>query len=429
MKYLIKNGRLVDPQNKIDANFDILIAEGRIMAVGKDLKAAGAEVIDAKERIVAPGLVDMHVHLREPGREDKETIATGTKAALKGGFTSVACMPNTEPAIDSPEAVKRVNEIKSKTALANVFVIGAITKQREGKELTDIKGMSDEGIVAISDDGSSVEDEDILKAALKEAKADSVLVISHCDDKRISGKGVVNDGFVATKLGLRGIPKRAEYEFVKRDIELAQKLKARVHIAHVSTKESCEIIRKAKKAGASVTAETAPHYFTLTEECCVTYDTNTKMNPPLRAQEDVAAIKDALADGTIDAIATDHAPHSRHDKDVEFDKAAFGIIGLETAIGLSVSELVEKNILDWSALIMRLSSAPARILGLKGGSLEKGAVADITIIDPLKSWVFEEKDIASKSRNSPFIGWKMKGLVTEVFLNGKAVFGNGKLRT
>ena len=429
MKYLIKNGRLIDPQNKIDGNFDILVAEDKIGAVGKDLKAAGVEIIDAKDKIISPGFVDMHVHLREPGREDKETIATGTRAALKGGFTSVACMPNTEPAIDSPAMVKRVDDIIRKTALANVYIVGAITKNREGVEAADIKGMKRQGIVAISDDGSSVEDGKVLKVAIKEAKAGSILVISHCDDKKISGRGVINGAFIATKLGLRGIPRKAEYEFVKRDIELAGELKAHLHIAHVSCKESCDIIRQAKKKGVSVTAETAPHYFTLTEECCVTYDTNTKMNPPLRNAEDVVAIKGSLSDGTIDAIATDHAPHGRHDKDVEFDKAAFGIIGLETALGLAVSELIEKKVLDWPALIERLSSNPARILHLKRGSLEKGAVADITIIDPLKGWTFEEKNIVSKSKNSPFIGWNLKGLVTDVFMNGKPVLEKGRLKT
>ncbi len=418
-RYLIKNGRLIDPANKIDGEFDILIAGSKVESVGKGLKNNNAEVVDAKGKIVAPGLVDMHVHLREPGREDKETIETGTLAAIRGGITSVAAMPNLEPqAVDSAGMVKRVNDIAKAKARANVFVIGAITRNREGKELADIKGMKRHGAVAVSDDGASVQDERLLSAALKEAKKNSILVISHCDDRRISGQGVINEGFIATKLGLRGIPKSAEYEFVRRDIELAKKTGASLHIAHVSCKESCDIIRAAKRSHLAITAETAPHYFTLTEECCVTYDTNTKMNPPLRTKDDVAAIKKALADGVIDAIASDHAPHSLHDKDIEFDKAAFGIIGLETSLGLAAAELIGNKTLGWAGLIARMSSNPAKILGIKRGGLGKGATADIVIIDPDKEWIYEGASIASKSKNSPFIGWKLKGRVTEVFVNG-----------
>ncbi len=420
MTYLIKNGRVIDPLDKIDDRLDVLISGGKVASVGKNVQANGrADVIDAQGKIVAPGLVDMHVHLREPGREDKETIATGTRAALKGGITAVAAMPNTEPPIDSPEMVKRAGELVRKKAVANVFIVGAITRRREGKELTDIEGMKRSGIVAISDDGSSVEDGKVMRSALKEASAHSVLLISHCDDKRISGRGVINAGYYATALGLRGIPKSAEYEFVRRDIELAKKLKARLHIAHVSCRESCALIRSAKRSGVPVTAETAPHYFMLTEECCATYDTNTKMNPPLRTKDDIAAIRDALADGTIDAIASDHAPHGKHDKDVEFDKAAFGIIGLETSLALSVTGLVEEKVIDWPTLIMRMSCGPARILGITRGSLKKGSAADITIIDPSRERVFEERGIVSKSKNSPFIGWTLKGLVTEVFVDGE----------
>ena len=428
MKYLIKNGRLIDPLNKVDDHLDILVSDGKVESVGKSLKAASAEIIDAKGKIVCPGLVDMHVHLREPGREDKETVETGTLAALMGGITSSSAMPNTEPdAIDSPEMVKKLNAIINKKALTNVFIIGAITKNRAGKEVCDIEGMKKSGIIAISDDGSSVEDEKIFTQALKEAKKHSILVISHCDDKRISQDGVINEGFTATRLGLKGIPKAAEYEFVKRDIELADKAKARLHIAHVSCKESCDIIRRAKKQGAQVTAETAPHYFSLTEECCLTYDTNTKMNPPLRAKEDVEAIKEALRDGTLDAIASDHAPHSLHDKDVEFDKASFGIIGLQTSLALAATELIASGVLDWPGLIMRMSASPAGILGIDRASLKKGAVADIAIIDPAREWTFEERLIVSKSKNSPFIGWKLKGAVTDVFVAGRHVLKDGRI--
>ena len=344
---IIKNGYVIDPANKKEGLFDILISGSKIKKVAKNIEAKDEKIIDAKNKTVAPGLIDIHVHLREPGREDMETVASGTKAAIAGGITSVCSMPNTEPAIDSPESLKQLKAVIKKDAVTNVFVVSAITKGRLGKEIVDMKTMKKENIVALSDDGSSVQDESTMLGALKKSKENDLLIISHCEDRNISKNGVVNEGIIATKLGLRGIPKKAEYEFVKRDIKLAQKAKARLHIAHVSTKESVDIIRKAKKRGINITAETAPHYFSITEDACVTYDTRTKMNPPLRSKEDLLAVIEGLKDGTIDAVASDHAPHGKHEKEIEFEFASFGIIGLETLLGLSVINLVDKKIISW----------------------------------------------------------------------------------
>ncbi|MFA6078214.1 MAG: dihydroorotase [Candidatus Omnitrophota bacterium] len=425
MRYLIKNGRVVDPANNIDSVMDLLITDGKIAEAGKDIKAPADVIIDASGKIVAPGLVDMHTHLREPGREDKETVRTGTIAALCGGYTSIACMPNTEPAIDNVKMVKTLKDIIKKDALTNVFIIGAITEERRGIKIADIRGMKEEGVSAFSDDGSSVDDERVLLEALKTAKKEGTIIIEHCEDIKISANGVINEGFMSTKMGLRGIPKRAEYERVKRDIELAKKASARIHIAHVSCKESVEAIRKAKQEGVGVTAETCPHYFALTEECCATYDTNTKMNPPLRTKEDAEAIKEALKDGTIDVIATDHAPHTDSEKDVEFDFAPFGVIGLETALSITAMELVEKGILSWKDLIIKMSLAPARILNIDRGDLKKGKAADIAIIDPSGAYVYEKEKIRSKSKNSPFIGWPLKAKVSEIFVSGELVMKEG----
>lgn len=427
MDYLIKNGRVIDPANKVDGVFDILVCAGKVDSIGKDLAAGKAEVIDAKGHIVAPGFIDMHTHLREPGREDEETILSGTRAAVKGGFTTVACMPNTEPPLDNPAIIKSLKEIIGKDALCSVAIVGCITEGRAGKRPTDFHKMKKEGVAAVSDDGSSIDDEKIISEAMQQSKEEDLLIIEHCEDKKISGSGLMNQSFTATKLGLRGIPKAAEYEMVKRDIELAEKLSCRIHIAHVSALESVELIRKAKKRGIGVTAETAPHYFSLTEECCATYDTNTKMNPPLRSKEDVDAIKEGLKDGSIDAIATDHAPHTDNEKDVEFDFAPFGIIGLETGLSLSVMELVEKDIISWAELITKMSVNPAKILGIKKGSLKKGSIADIVIIDPGKEYTYTKDSIESRSKNSPFINWVLKAQAAAVFVGGRLVMKDSKI--
>lgn len=416
---LIKNGRVIDPANKRDGIFDILIEGSKVSKVKESISAKAKEIIDAKGKIVTPGLIDMHVHLREPGREDIETVGSGTHAAISGGITSLGSMPNTWPPIDNCEHLKHLKDVIKKDARANVFIVGAITKAREGKEIVDMREMKKEGAVALSDDGNSIQDETVMFEALKKAREFNLLLISHCEDKNISQSGVVNEGIIATKLGLRGIPKRAEYEFVERDLTLARKAKARIHIAHVSCGESVDIIRKAKKNGVFVSAETAPHYLSLTDSCCVTYDTRTKTNPPLRSKEDVEAIKRGLSDGTIDVIASDHAPHGKHEKERVFEEAAFGIIGLETLLPIVMAELIHSKLLTWPELIKKISLNPSRILGLDRGTLSEGKAADITIIDPDKEWIYKKEDIKSKSKNSPFIDWKFKGLVTDVIVNGE----------
>ena len=420
---IIKNGYIIDPSNKREGVFDILIKGSKIKEVSKNIKAKDEEIIDAKKKIVTPGLIDMHVHLREPGREDIETVKSATGAAISGGFTSICSMPNTRPSIDSIENLALLKGIIKKDAGAFVSIVGAITKGREGKEIVDMKMMKEKGAIALSDDGNSIQDESVMLDALKKAKENKFLLIAHCEDKTISKSGVVNEGIIATKLGLRGIPKMAEYEFVERDIELAKKAKAKLHIAHVSCKESVDIIRKAKRGGVRVSAETAPHYFSLRDEACVTYDTRTKMNPPLRSAEDVEAIKKGLIDGTIDAIASDHAPHGKHEKEIEFDLAAFGIIGLETSLALAIMNLVDEKKLSWMKLVELMSVNPAKILGLNcKGNLSPGSDADITIIDPEKKWVYTKDSIRSKSKNSPFINWQFKGKVAGVVAGGKVVF-------
>ncbi|MBU1037549.1 MAG: dihydroorotase [Candidatus Omnitrophica bacterium] len=427
-RYLIKNGRVIDPANKIDGLFDILISDGKIEKVGVSLDEKCDKTIDAKDKIIIPGLVDMHTHLREPGREDKETVASGTRAAVRGGYTMIACMPNTEPAVDNPKTVKLLKDIIKKDALCGVAIVGAITLSRAGKKLADFTGMKKAGAIAVSDDGSSVEDKDLMLEAMRGAKSGGMLVIDHCEDTKLSAFGMVNKSLISTKMGLKGITRASEYEMVRREIGLAEKCGGHIHIAHVSCGESVDIIRKAKKRGVKVTAETAPHYFALTEECCATYDTNTKMNPPLRSKEDVEAIKKGLSDGTIDAIATDHAPHTDSEKDVEFDLAPFGIIGLETALGLALAELVDKKTLSWSALVEKMSINPAKILGLAGTGLKKGAPADITVIDPNREYVYKKDSIESRSKNSPFIDWSLKGRVTDVFVGGDLVMESESIK-
>ena len=422
MKLLIKNSRLVDPFNKIDEKQDILLENTKIAKISKNIKEKTDEIIEAEGKIVMPGLVDMHVHLREPGREDKETIESGTRAALKGGVTSILAMPNTSPSIDSAESVKLLKSIIKKTAKTDVFIAGAITVGRLGRELTDIASLKKEGVLALTDDGSSVDDDKLFLQALKKAKEQKILIICHSEDRMLSNQGVVNLGLISTMLGLRGISKESEYKRVERDIKLAEKTKAALHIAHVSCKESVEIITKAKKKGVKVSAETAPHYFTLTQECCQSYDTNTKVNPPLRSKEDMAAIKKALAEGIIDVIATDHAPHTEAEKEVEFDSAPFGIIGLETVLTLSFMELVDKKVISMLQLAEKLSLNPAKILGIERRKLCVGQPADIVIFDPEKEWVFKKEEILSRSKNSPFINWHLKGKVAYTIARGKVVY-------
>lgn len=422
MKILIKNGRVIDPANRIDEVRDILIENAKIAQIAKNIKIAADKVIDAKDKIVMPGLVDMHVHLREPGREDKETVESGTKAALKGGVTSVLAMPNTQPAMDSADSVRLLKRIIKTTAHANVFIAGAITKGRQGEEPADIAGLKKQGVLAISDDGASVDNSEVFLKALKDALAERVLVICHCEDKLLSYGGVVNLGITSTRMGLRGISKESEYKRIERDIKLAEKLNAPLHIAHISCKEAVELIAKAKRKGVKVTCDTAPHYFALSEEAVWNYDTNLKMNPPLRSKDDAQAIRQGLISGIIDAIASDHAPHTENEKDIEFERAEFGVIGLETILAVSISELVHPGLLDWANLVRKLALNPAKILGVNKGTLGKGKDADMIVVSQDLEWQVKKEDFVSKSKNSAFLGKRLKGVVECVICEGKIAY-------
>jgi dihydroorotase len=425
MNLLIKNGRLVDPAARQDGVLDILVENGKVRQVKRGIDAAGAEVIDAKGKIVVPGLIDVHTHLREPGHEEEETIATGTRAAAHGGVTTILCMPNTHPPVDNAPTVEFILLKAQKEGLVNVFPIGCITKGSLGEELAEIGVLKKTGVVAVSDDGNPVMNSQVMRRALQYTKMFNLPVISHCEDKNLSKGGVMNNGHNSTVLGLRGIPSQAEEIMVSRDIMLAELTGGYLHIAHVSTAGSVELVRQAKKRNVKVTCETCPHYFSLTDDAVKDYATNTKMNPPLRGSADVAAIKKGLADGTIDCIATDHAPHTDEEKNKEFDLAPFGIVGLETMLGLVVTELIEPGVLDWPAAIAKMTANPARIFSLQGrGTLAEGSIADITVIDPLREYRYEAKDFVSRSKNSPFTGRPLKGLPAITIVGGTVAWSN-----
>lgn len=419
MNILIRNGHIIDPANTVDEKLDLLVADGKVAKLGKpgSLSAEGAQAVDATGKLVVPGLIDLHVHLREPGYEYKETVATGTAAARAGGFTAVCCMPNTNPVNDCRSVTDLILAQAAKAGSARVFPIGAITKGSKGEELAETGELVDAGCVGISDDGKPVPGSAVMRRALEYAKTFGIPVVSHCEDQGLAAKGVMNEGFVATELGLRGIPNAAEDVMVARDIALAELTGSRLHICHVSTAGAVRMIREAKQRGIRVTAETCPHYFTLTDEAVRGYNTLAKMNPPLRTAEDVAAIKAGLKDGTLDAIVTDHAPHGMDEKTVEFDAAPFGIVGLETSVGLSL-RLVQDGILTMGELITRMSTTPGRIIG-HGGTLAVGADADITIIDPDLEWTVDASQFRSKGRNTPFGGWKLKGKAIQTLVGGR----------
>lgn len=421
MNVLIKGGRVIDPSQGIDDTLDILVAEGKIKEVGKGLKAPGAETVDAKGMLVVPGLIDMHVHLRDPGLEYKEDIASGTRAAAAGGFTSVACMPNSKPVNDNKTVTAYILDKARTEGAVNVFPIGAITQGSKGEALAEMGELKEAGCVAVSDDGHPVANAELMRRALEYARGMGIMVISHAEEKALVGEGVMNEGFTSTELGLKGIPRVAEDIATARDVFLAEYTASPVHIAHVSTEGSVRIVREAKARGVKVTCETAPHYFSLTDDAVRGYNTNAKMNPPLREADDVAAVKSGLADGTIDAIATDHAPHHLDEKESEFNLALNGIIGLETSLSLSL-KLVEEGVLDLGTLIGKMSCNPASILGIERGSLNAGAVADITVIDPDREWVVTEEGLASKSKNSPWLGMTMKGCAAYTIVGGKVVY-------
>ncbi len=419
MNILIKNGRVIDPSQNIDGYKDVLIKGRKIQGLYTKGKAPDAgKIIDASNCIVIPGLVDMHTHLREPGFEYKETIKTGTMAAVKGGFTTVCCMPNTKPVNDTIAVTEFILERSLKEGSCSVYPIGAITISQKSEALTELEAMIKAGCIAFSDDGMPVTNSVMMRRALEYSKIFKVPIISHCEDLNLSEGGVMNEGFVSTIVGLQGIPKAAEETMVARDLSLCELTGGRLHIAHVSTEGSVKLIRNAKSRGINVTAETCPHYFSLTDEAVISYDTNLKVNPPIRTAHDVEAIKEGLKDGTIDVIATDHAPHHIDDKNKEFDAAAFGISGLETAFALSL-HLVEQGTMDLNQLIMKISITPSKIMGINKGTLSIDADADITIINPENKFIVDPSKFASKGKNSPFNKWQLKGTVEKTVSMGK----------
>ncbi len=428
MKRLLKGGRVVDPVNSIDGIHDILIDGDRIARVGRDLPVDGAAVVEiASGLVICPGLIDMHVHLREPGQEHKETVATGTASAVAGGFTAVACMPNTQPVNDDANVTAYILAKAAEAGLARVYPIGAVSRGSKGEFLADIAELKQAGCVAITDDGHPVATALLLRRALEYARMFDMPVIEHCEDPTLKGDGVAHEGFYAAQLGLRGIPGACEALGAERGILLAEMTGSTFHVAHMSARASMRAVRKGKEAGIRVTCEVAPHHFTLTDESLSTpipYDTNTKMNPPLREVADRDAMVAGIADGTVDVIATDHAPHHYDEKQVEFDRAPFGIVGLETAVPLALDRLVHAGVIRLPRLVELLSVNPAKILRVPGGSLSEGAPADITILAPDLRVRVDAARMRSRSKNTPFDGWEMRGGVAATLVDGRPVYVN-----
>jgi dihydroorotase len=425
MKLLIANGHLIDPNEGQNSGKNLLIENGKVVAwLGHNESAPeDAEVFDAGGMIVAPGFIDLHVHLREPGQEHKETIASGCAAAVAGGWTSVCPMPNTTPINDNAAITRYMIEQAERAGLANVFPVGAITKASDGCELAEMGEMKAAGAVAVSDDGRPVPTAGMMRRAMEYARDFDLPVVDHCEDKSLSSGGVMHEGKISLLLGLKGMPALAEDIDAVRDIILAKETGARIHIAHVSTKGAIEAVRRAKNEGINVTCEVTPHHFTLTDKTVEGYDTNTKMAPPLRSEEHLEAILEGLRDGTIDAIATDHAPHHSDEKALEYDRAPFGITGLETAVGLAMSELVHKGVIDLMQLVRLCSSNPAKIFNLANrGTLRVGSIADVTILDPNLEWTYKNSDSKSKSKNSPFDNRKLTGAAVATIVGGKIIY-------
>jgi dihydroorotase len=423
---LFRGGRIVDPSQGLDQVSDLLVQDGRVAAIGQELGTPdGARTVAARGLVIAPGLIDVHVHLREPGQEDRETIATGAAAAVAGGFTGICAMPNTDPVIDNQGAVGFVKAKGQAAGLARVYPIGCISVGQRGEQLAEFGEMVSAGAVAVSDDGHPVMSGHLMRTALEYARTFGIPVADHCEDLPLGEGGAMHEGIVSTRLGLKGIPAAAEEIHVARDIILARLTGGHVHLCHMSTRGSVAMIRRAKEAGLPVTAEAAPHHFSLTHERCEGYDTNAKMNPPLREAEDRDAIRAALADGTLDCIATDHAPHHYDAKEREFDDAPNGIIGLETALSLALRELVNPGVLDLPRLIERMSCAPARLWHLEGGTLRQGSAADIVVFDPAASWTVEPARFQSKSRNTPWAGEELPGIVRYTVVGGRMVWESG----
>ena len=422
---LIKNGRLIDPAQNIDNKFDVAITDGKIDWLGNGIPPKGDyEIIDASGQIVTPGFIDLHTHLRQPGFEEKETIATGTRAAARGGFTTICAMPNTNPAVDNRTIVVYVKCVASSEAAIRVLPIGCISKARKGESLAELGEMAEAGVIGFSDDGSPVPGSRLMKQAMEYANGLGLPIIDHCEDASLADGGQVNEGIIATRLGLAGIPNAAEEIIVARDLALAKITGARLHLCHISTKGAVALIRQAKSEGVKVTAEVTPHHLTLTEDRCLGYDTNAKVNPPLRTQEDIDALIEGLLDGTIDAIATDHAPHTDNDKCCEFALAPFGISGLETALG-SLMKLVHSGKVPLSVIVEKLTAGPARIIGINhgvSGRLSVEDTADIVIFNPNAEWTVDTSKFASKGKNTPLAGEKLKGKVTATIYRGNIVY-------
>ena len=420
---LLKGGRLLDPSQHLDAKGDLLLVDGKIARAGGTIDGGeDAQVIDCADAIVSPGFVDVHCHLREPGREDVETIATGARAAASGGFTAICAMPNTEPVTDNQAAVGFIIRQAMRAGGARVYPIGAISVGQKGESLAEFGEMVGAGAVAVSDDGKPVVSAQLMRTALEYAQAFNIPVIDHCEEPTLAHGGSMNEGFLSARLGLRGIPSEAEEIMVIRDILLARRTGGHVHLAHMSTKGSVELIRWGKERGIRVTAEVTPHHLTLTEDAVDGYDTHAKMNPPLRTQADVDALRDALRDGTIDVIATDHAPHHYDAKEREFADAPFGIVGLETALALVVTELVDGGVIDFATLVDRMATRPARLFGLPGGSLRAGGVADVTVFDPKLEWIVDPAAFLSKGRNTPYAGRKLRGRTLATIVGGRLAY-------
>ena len=418
---LIKNGRVIDPANGVDRQCDILILDGKIAEIGTDAKSADT-VIDASDRLVTPGLIDIHVHLREPGDEEEETIASGSAAAVAGGFTAVVCMPNTNPPIENETDVEYIHRKGRQARKTHVYTMGAITKGRQGVELAEMGFMAEAGAVGFTDDGSGIQDPAVMLRALKYAAMFDVVIAQHCQDNAFAGPGVMNAGYYSTILGLPGIDALAEQAMLWRDIQLIRKTNVRYHAQHISTAGAVDLIRAAKNDSLPITCEVTPHHLLFTEQCCADYDTNYKVNPPLRTQKDIDALKQAIAEGLVDALVTDHAPHLQSEKELEFLAAPFGIAGLECALALYVKALVEPKILDWPALIRLMTEKPAKIIGIDKGTLAKGKQADVTIIDPNAEYKIDVNNFRSNSRNCPYHRWNVKGKIEKTIVGGEIRF-------
>jgi dihydroorotase len=423
---LIRGGRVLDPSRNTDEVADLYLADGKVQSLGRDLGSPDdAIVLDATDKVVAPGLIDVHVHLREPGQEDVETVASGAMAAAAGGFSAVCAMPNTDPVTDNQAAVGFIVSQAQRAEKARVYPIGAISLGQKGQQLAEFGELVGAGAVAVSDDGKPVVSSHLMRTALEYARTFGIPVADHCEEPTLASGGVMHEGLVSTRLGLKGIPAAAEEIMVARDILLAELTGGHVHLCHMSTRGSVELIRRAKEKGIRVTAEACPHHFTLTHEACEGYNTNAKMNPPLREPEDREAIRHALREGTIDVICTDHAPHHYDAKEREFDDAPNGIIGLETALGLAVTELVDGGLLSLRDLVLRMSVEPARIFNLTGGTLAPGAAADVVILDPAARWTVRPETFFSKSRNTPFGGRELRGRAETTVVRGRVVYQRG----